>query len=276
MNLFDPHIHMYARVTDDYERMALAGIRATIEPAFWLGQPRTRAGSFLDYFAHLTGYEVARAGNFGIELFAAIAMNPREANDRALADEVIAGMGPFLDHPRTVAVGEVGYDLITPAEDVALTRQLALATEKGLPVIVHTPHRHKVQGVERLLAVLREVKADPARICIDHNTEETTRLALDAGCWAGHTVYPVTKLSPERAVNLLEAHGTDRMMVNSSADWGVSDPLSVPKVAQEMRRRGFAEAEIAKVCWDNPIRFFETSGRLGPLLARVGLPEAVA
>ena len=58
MRIFEPHIHMFSRTTDDYERMALAGIRATIEQAFWLGQPRQYAGSFFDYFAHLLNYEV--------------------------------------------------------------------------------------------------------------------------------------------------------------------------------------------------------------------------
>ncbi|MCI0341760.1 MAG: TatD family hydrolase [Planctomycetales bacterium] len=270
MYYFDPHIHMYARVTDDYERMALAGIRATIEPAFWLGQPRKHPGSFLDYFAHLTGYEVSRAGNFGIELFASLAMNPREANDRKLAEDVIAGMPPFLAHPRTVAVGEVGFDSITDAEEEALRRQLELARQHGLPVIVHTPHRNKLDGVKRILAVLREMRYDMERVNVDHNTEETVGIVREAGAWAGHTVYPVTKLSPERAVNILERWGTERMLVNSSADWGVSDPLSVPKVAIEMRRRGFSEDEIRRTVWENPIEFFSPSGKLGPLLQAAG------
>ena len=37
MRIFDPHIHMTSRTTDDYERMAAAGVRAVVEPAFWLG-----------------------------------------------------------------------------------------------------------------------------------------------------------------------------------------------------------------------------------------------
>ena len=50
MRIFDPHIHMTSRTTDDYERMHEAGVRALVEPAFWLGQPRTNVGSFTDYF----------------------------------------------------------------------------------------------------------------------------------------------------------------------------------------------------------------------------------
>jgi len=56
MRIFEPHAHMISRVTDDYERMALAGIAAVLEPAFWLGQPRTHVGTFLDYFDTLIGW----------------------------------------------------------------------------------------------------------------------------------------------------------------------------------------------------------------------------
>ena len=45
----DPHAHMISRTTDDYEAMARAGVVAVIEPAFWLGQPRTNVGTYLDY-----------------------------------------------------------------------------------------------------------------------------------------------------------------------------------------------------------------------------------
>jgi predicted metal-dependent TIM-barrel fold hydrolase len=276
MNIFDPHIHMYARVTDDYERMQLAGIRATIEPAFWLGEPRKHAGSFFDYFSHLLNYEVTRAGNFGIQLFAAIAMNPREANDRELSDEVIGGIEEYLDHPRCVAVGEIGYDDITGAEEQAVRVQLGLATAKNLPVIVHTPHRHKKQGVERLIAALNEMDYEMDRVVIDHSTEETTRMILDSGAWAGHTVYPVTKLSPARCANIIEECGTDRILVNSSADWGVADPLTVPKTARELRDRGFSDADVSKVVWRNPIDLFSRSGRLGPLLEAIEAEAAPA
>jgi uncharacterized protein len=48
--IIDSHAHMISRTTDDYEAMAKSGVVAVIEPAFWLGQPRTNVGSFIDYF----------------------------------------------------------------------------------------------------------------------------------------------------------------------------------------------------------------------------------
>ena len=56
MRFIDPHVHMTSRTTDDYQAMAAAGVVAIIEPAFWLGQPRTTVGAFHDYFASLVGF----------------------------------------------------------------------------------------------------------------------------------------------------------------------------------------------------------------------------
>ena len=263
MDLFDPHIHMISRVTDDYERMALAGIRVVVEPSFWLGEPRTSVGTFVDYFHHILRFEADRARGWGIQHFSCIALNPREANDRGLAKEVLAVLDELVVHERCVAVGEIGFDDITEPEIEAFRAQVELAKKHDLPLMVHTPHRNKRAGVEMTIKLLKEHEVAPERALIDHNTEETIDLCKDWGCWAGHTVYPVTKLSPERAVNIMDEHGTDRLMVNSSADWGPSDALSVPRVVAEMRKRGYTQDQIRKVVWDNPLAFYAQSRRPG-------------
>jgi predicted metal-dependent TIM-barrel fold hydrolase len=265
MKIFDPHCHMISRVTDDYERMALCGIRAIVEPAFWLGEPRKRAGSFYDYFDHITNFERQRAANYLIEHFATIAVNPRESNNVPLRDEVLAEMPRWLGRDSVVAVGEIGFDDITDEEEASIRRQFEMAAAADLPVLVHTPHVNKLAGTLRTLEIIRDIGFPVERVIIDHNTEETIAAARESGCWCGHTIYPVTKLSPERAVNILEKHGLDRMLINSSCDWGPSDPLMVPKTVLEMRRRGFSGEEIEKVVWENPIAFFRQSGRLGAL-----------
>jgi hypothetical protein len=262
VKIFDPHVHMYARTTDDYERMALAGIERIIEPAFWLGQPRTRAGTFFDYFEHMLDFETQRAAQYGVDHWVTIALNPREANDERLRREVLAEMPRYLDHPRCVAVGEVGFDKITDAEEEALRAQLTLARERRLPVLVHTPHHRKREGTERTLRVLADMDYDMDMVLMDHNTEETTGISQAARCWCGHTIYPITKLSPERACNILAQYGTRKMLINSSADWGPSDPLMVPKTVREMTRRGFPASAIEEVVWTNPNVFFGKSTRM--------------
>jgi uncharacterized protein len=262
VRIFEPHIHMTSRTTDDYQAMAAVGVKALVEPAFWLGQPRTSVGTFVDYFSGLVGWERFRAGQFGIRHHCAIALNPKEANDGRVRDEVIALLPRFLAKDGVVAVGEVGYDAMTPAEDQALAVQLELALEHGLPVLVHTPHRDKLEGTRRTLDVVRESGLAPERVLIDHNNELTVGLVADRGCWMAFSIYPHTKMDEYRMVRILREHGTERMLVNSAADWGQSDPLKVAKTAAAMAEAGFGDDEVDAVVWRNPVGFFSQSGRL--------------
>jgi uncharacterized protein len=262
MRIFDPHAHMTSRTTDDYQAMAAAGIRALVEPAFWLGQPRTSAGSFVDYFSSLVGWERFRAAQFGIRHHCAIGLNPKEANDADLRREVLAILPRFLAKDGVVAVGEIGFDAMTADEDSALTAQLALAREHALPVLVHTPHRDKAAGTRRTLELVEAAGRAPETVLIDHNNELTAAEVLASGCWAGFSIYPHTKMDEQRMVGVLEEHGPERIIVNSACDWGVSDPLKVPKTAAAMRAAGFEERAIEQVVWDNPVAFFRQSGRL--------------
>jgi uncharacterized protein len=262
MRLFDPHIHMTSRTTDDYGAMHANGIVAVIEPAFWLGQPRSHVGTFEDYFKSLIGWEPFRAGQFGIRHFCTLALNPKEANNSRVAPGVIDLLPGFLQKDSVVAVGEIGYDEMTPDEHRYFELQLDLARQFALPVLVHTPHRDKKRGTERSLALIREVGFPEEQVLIDHNTEETLPLVLKTACWAGHSIYPDTKMDEARMVELVKRYGTARILINSAADWGVSDPLKVPKTAALMRERGISQKDIETIVWDNPVAFFSQSGKL--------------
>jgi uncharacterized protein len=260
--IFEPHIHMTSRTTDDYELLANAGVRALVEPAFWLGQPRTNVGSFVDYFASLLGWEPYRAAQFGISHHCTIALNPKEAADAGLRRDVLDVLPRFLAKDRVVAVGEVGYDSMTPEEDEAFSAQLQLAIDHDLPVLVHTPHRDKLAGTKRSLDVVREAGLPAERVLIDHNNELTVGELVDTGCWMGFSIYPDTKMDEHRMVRILAEYGTDRMILNSAADWGRSDPLKVAKTADAMLEAGFDADDVDKVVWRNPVEFFAQSGRL--------------
>ena len=260
-HIFDPHIHMTSRTTDDYAAMAAAGVRALVEPAFWLGQPRTSVDSFVDYFDSLLGWEPYRAAEFGIAHHCTIALNPKEANDSRLAG-VLDLLPRYLVKDHVVAVGEIGYDSMTAEEDDAFAAQLDLAVRYGLPALVHTPHRDKLIGTRRSLDVVRESGIDPAWVVLDHLNEVTIDPVADSGCWMGFSIYPNTKMSPDRMVRLIGDYGTDRILVNSAADWGRSDPLATHRTAQAMLAAGFATDEVAQVFWRNPVEFYGRSGRL--------------
>ncbi|WP_327734186.1 TatD family hydrolase [Streptomyces nojiriensis] len=261
MRIFDPHVHMTSRTTDDYEAMRAAGVRAVVEPSFWLGQPRTSPASFLDYFDSLLGWEPYRAAQYGITHHCAIALNPKEANDPRCVP-VIDELSRYLVKDHVVAVGEIGYDSQTPAEDTAFAAQLQLAHDHGLPALVHTPHRDKLNGLRRTIDVVRESALPPERVLLDHLNETTAKEAKDSGAWLGFSVYPDTKMDVDRMVAVLKDFGTERVVVNSAADWGRSDPLTTRKVGDAMLGAGFGEDDADQVLWRNPVAFYGLSGRL--------------
>ena len=258
----DPHIHVSSRTTDDYEAMERAGIRAIIEPAFWLGQPRTRVGSFQDYFNSLIGWERFRASQFGIKHYCTIGLNSKEANNEALAEQVMELLPLDVGKEGVVAGGELGYDDQTQAEDKYYRLQLELAKEVNLPVMIHTPHRDKKRGTVRSMDVSEEHGLDPAMVVVDHNNEETVKEVLDRGYWAAFTIYPHTKMGSERMVEIIRTYGAERIIIDSAADWGISDPLAVPKTAKLMRDRGIKEEYIHLACYKNALTAYGQSGQM--------------
>lgn len=262
MQFFDPHIHMVSRTTDDYEAMADAGIVAIIEPAFWVGQPRTGLDTFRDYYSSLIGWERFRASQFGIKHYCTIGLNSREANNEALAEQVMEILPLFIYKEGVVGVGEIGFDDQTAAEEKYYRLQLELAKEAGLPVQIHTPHRDKKRGTSRSMDIALEHKLDPGMVIVDHNNEETVKEVLDRGFWAAFTIYPFTKMGNERMVDIVQQYGTERIMVNSAADWGISDPLAVPKTAALMKDRGISDEAIRMVTYQNAIDAFAQSGQI--------------
>jgi uncharacterized protein len=262
MRFIDPHIHMSARTTDDYEAMAAAGVVAVIEPAFWLGQARTSIGTFNDYYASLVGWERFRAAQFGIRHYCAIGLNSKEANNEALAEEVLDLLPRYLCKEGVVALGEIGYDDMTDLEERFFHAQLELAEEASLPIMIHTPHRNKKLGTMRSMDVIEEHGIAPSRVVIDHNNEETVQAVLDRGYWAAFTIYPKTKMGNERMVSVVERYGKERIIVDSSADWGVSDPLAIPKTARLMVERGVASDVIEAVTYGNALAAYGQSGQM--------------
>ena len=258
----DPHIHMSARTTYDYLIMRESGIVAVIEPAFWMGQPRTSIGSFQDYFSSLVGWERFRAAQFGIKHYCTIGLNSKEANNEALAEEVMELLPLFACKEGVVAIGEIGYDDMTPTEDKYFRLQVELAKELEMLVLIHTPHRNKKAGTSRSMDVCLEHGLKPSQVIVDHNNEETVQEVLDRGFWAAFTIYPHTKMGNARMVEIVRQYGCDRIMVDSSADWGMSDPLAVPKTAQLMLDRGIPADHVRAVCYENALSAYSQTGQM--------------
>lgn len=261
MRYIEPHAHMVSRVTDDYVAMTAAGCAAVCEPAFWAGFDRSSAQGFHDYFCQLTEYEPQRAAKYGLPHFCWLCINPKESENVEFAREVIGLIPQFIDRPTVLGLGEIGLNKNSRNEVKVLEMHVDLAARRDQLILAHTPHlEDKFKGTRLTLDVFRsDSRIRPERVIIDHVEEHTIQMVLDAGFWAGMTLYPGSKCTATRAADMIEVYGSDRIWMNSACDWGVSVPLAVPYAALEMRRRGHSADLIDKVIYRNPFEFLSQS-----------------
>ncbi len=254
---------MVSRTTTDYEALAHAGCKAVCEPAFWAGFDRSSAQGFYDYFRQITEYEPKRAAKFCLKHYTWLCINPKEAEDTKLGDDVLAIIPEFIDKPTVLGIGEIGLNKNSKNELLILEKHIQIAADHEQLILVHTPHlEDKKKGTKLIIDALKNhSKIEPGRVIIDHVEEHTAALVLDEGFWAGMTLYPESKVTPNRAIDMLEIFGDERIWMNSACDWGISDPLAVPKAALEMRRRGYDDEFIDKVVYQNPAEFMRQSPR---------------
>jgi predicted metal-dependent TIM-barrel fold hydrolase len=267
----EPHIHMVSRTTDDYQTLVANGCQAVCEPAFWAGFDRCSRDGFRDYFHQLTVVEPVRAAKYCLPHFCWLCINPKEAEDLALARDVVALIPEFLARPTVLGIGEIGLNRNTRNELTVLEWHIDLAVRHDQLILVHTPHlEDKLKGTRLTLDALRaHGGVRPERVIIDHVEEHTVGLVLDQGYWAGITLYPESKATPARAVDMMEIYGLERLWVNSACDWGHSDPMAVPRTALELRRRGHTAATLDRLLFQNPRRFLSQCPRFK-------LPEGAA
>jgi uncharacterized protein len=262
MEYIDHHAHMTSRTTDDYEQMALTGCRILTEPAFWAGYDRGSKAAFASYFEALTDFEPKRAAKYGIRHYTWLSLNPKEADDRALAAEVLPLIPDYLDRPNVLGIGEIGLNRVTRNEVATFEDQVDLAIRYDhLPILIHTPHlEDKLKGTRVILdSLASDRRIRPERVLVDHAEEHTLAAIKDQGYWAGLTLYPQTKVSPQRAADMIEVFGLERILVASACDWGPSIPCAVAHFIQELRRRGHPDSLVRRVVWDNPCEFLSQS-----------------
>lgn len=261
MKYIDHHAHMVSRTTDDYQQLALTGCVAVTEPAFWAGWDRSTGDSVEDYFRQLTEFEPQRAAQYRVQHYTWMAMNPKESDDRELSRDVLARIPKFLSRPTVLGIGEIGLNRITRNEIDTYTEQVELGLQHRQLILIHTPHlEDKLKGTRISVEVLRGFRAiEPERVLVDHAEEHTLRLILDHGYWVGLTLYPQTKVSAQRAVDMIERFGVERICVAGACDWGPSDPIAVPRLIMEMRRRRHPEELIHRLVFENPVQFLSQS-----------------
>lgn len=266
MKVIEPHIHMIARTTQDYERMARMHTVACCEPAFWAGYDRTSPQAFHDYFTHISTFEPTRAAQYNIQHYCWICINPKEAEDVGFSREVIAMIPEFLDKPTVLGIGEIGLNKNTRNEMTVFEEQVELALERDQLIWIHTPHlADKLKGTGMIVDYLKgHGRVNPERVAIDHCEEHTIGMVRDAGFWASMTIYPITKNSPARVVDTIERFGLDRMLVDASGDWGPSDPGTLHDAIFEMRLRGHDDRNVETLFYNNPCYFLGQCPKFKP------------
>lgn len=257
MQYIDLHAHMASRSTDDYKMMSLTGCVAVSEPAFWAGYDSCTPDYFRDYFHRLTEFEPKRAAQYNIQHFTWLCLNPKEGEDRKMAKAVLDIIPEFMGHPNVLGIGEIGVNRVTRNELATFIDHVDLAVNTSQLIHIHTPHlEDKYKGTKVIVdTLLAKDKLIPGKVMVDHAEEHTIEMILDNGFWAGITLYPTTKVSHSRAVDLIERFGTERICVGSACDWGPSQPIAIPEFISEMRRRGHKESTIKKLVYDNPVEF---------------------
>jgi predicted metal-dependent TIM-barrel fold hydrolase len=262
MYIIQPHYHAIARTCQDYERMSQSGVVAVAEPAFWAGFDRDYAGTFLDYFKQISEFEPTRAAAYGIKHFCWIAVNPKEADNISVAREVLSEMPKLLEKPTVLGIGETGLNKSSCNEIEIMEEHIEMSIKYDQLLLIHTPHlSDKAIGTRIILDVLRNHrgKINPEKVWIDHVENHTIRVVKDAGYWYGFTLYPITKCSISRCVDMIERYGTERLLVNSSADWGPSDPMLLQQAIFECQRRGHTRNEIIEIFHNNPAKYLGQS-----------------
>ena len=261
MDYFDPHIHMVSRITDDYETLAKMGCVGMSEPAFWAGFDRGSVDGFRDYFRQLTQFEPKRAGWYHVQHYTWLCINAKEAENVRLSREVIAMIPEFIEQPGVLGIGEIGLNKNTRNESIVFMEHVELAERLDEQILIHTPHlEDKYPGTMMILDMLADFSGLARhRVLVDHVEEHTIRPVLEQGYWVGMTLYPVSKCTPERAVDMVEMYGPERLLVNSAGDWGPSKPTAVPDFILAMRLRGHPESLIRRIVYENPLKFFSQS-----------------
>jgi hypothetical protein len=231
------------------------------EPAFWAGFDRGSVESFRDYFRQLTDFEPKRAAQYGIKHYTWLCINAKEAENVSLSREVIAMIPEFLDNPNVLGIGEIGLNKNTRNESIIFLEHLDLAAKYNQQVLIHTPHlEDKYQGTRMILDMLMsDSRLERSRVLVDHVEEHTIQTVLENGFWAGMTLYPISKCTPQRAADMIEKYGTERLMANSAGDWGPSKPTAIPDLIMELKRRGHSKELIQQVVYENPKKFFSQS-----------------
>jgi predicted metal-dependent TIM-barrel fold hydrolase len=117
-------------------------------------------------------------------------------------------------------------------------------------------------GASRSMDIILEHRIAPEKVVIDHVNEETVREVTERGFWAAFSIYPHSKMTAQRMFDIVRGYGAERLIIDSACDWGVSDPMSVPKTAALLAERGVDPEDVRRVTYANALAAYGQSGQM--------------
>jgi len=256
--IFDTHAH-YDDEAFDKDREELLR-----------GMPQGGVGCIVNVGASMESCQktLALAAEYPF-IYAAIGVHPSETEN--LTEEDMQWLKMKAADSRVVAIGEIGLDYHweTPAKEVQkkwFERQLALAEEVGLPVIVHS--RDAARDTLDILKGWQKGKRKGVIHCFAY-TKEMAREYLDMDYYFG--IGGV--LTFKNARRLLEAAGyipLERILLETDCPYLSPEPCrgkrnqsgNIDFVAEKLAEiKKLTKEEVLAQTWKNALDFYGLSGR---------------
>ena len=211
------------------------------------------AKDLVSHFEEVILTQARRLKRLGVRPFAALGIHPARIPWHGL-DEALAAIPRLAAAGRLVAIGEIGLEAGGPREEQVFERQLELARELNLPVVVRTPEREKPKVTRRVLAILKASGLEPGRVLVDNANDQTLRTIRACGYAAGLSVNPM-RLSAEETVALVRGFGSEALIISSDAGDGAHDILSLPRTLALFEEQGLSAALVRRVMAENALAF---------------------
>ena len=250
--LFDTHAHYDDEAFDPDRREVLAGL------------PQKGVGLVVDPGCTLTSSEkaVALAAEFP-HVYAAVGLHPENCHD--FQPEQIERLRQLARREKVVAIGEIGLDYYwednppRAFQQTVFRKQLALAAELDLPVIVHDREAHG-----DCLAIIKEFPTVTGVFHCFSGSPEMAEELLKRGWYLGFDG-PITYKNAKRAPEVAAITPLDRMVVETDAPYMAPVPMRgkrndsryLPYVIEKLAEwKGVTAEEMIRVTWENGRRLF--------------------
>lgn len=196
-------------------------------------------------------------------MYAAVGTHPHDAS--SLTDADLAMYRSLLAEERVVALGEIGLDYhydFSPREvqREAFDRQMALAAELGVPVIIHSR-----EACEDTMQIVRKYadKVKGVFHCYAYSVE-TAKEIVNLGWYLSFTG-AVTFKNARKALEVIEWAPMSRMFIETDCPYLAPEPYRgkrnssayVPRVAEKIAEvRGMPVEDVARITLENGKKFF--------------------